>query len=166
MEFIMKICFSAPWLSLKCSVKSKLLDRVLTVPKLGHGESKRCKHKSNHLHLFTFSITAKEEGNDTSTLIATGYIVEETISKAIEALTTNTIKGSVESLKKTSTHADFVLQNASIDTIWFTPPLGVSMDDSEINLSCHNNPTFVATYSPDISRRLSLGSLLKRQGKE
>ena len=139
MEFIMKIGFAALFTS---SVLGSLAAKFI------YDKAKNSRPESEQLHLFTYLVTAKEKTADGRTIIASGYVIESGMDKAIDMLTTEIVSGSVESLEKSSDDASFEMPSATIKDLCENTPVYVTVSDEGPTFSGHDNPRASISFVP------------------
>lgn len=148
MEYIMKIGFPV-------LITSSILGSLAA--KFIYDKVKNSRPESEQLHLFTYLVTAKEKTADGRAMIASGYVTESGMDKAIDMLTTEIVSGSVESLEKSSDDASFEMPSATIEDLCENTPVYVTVSDEGPTFSGHDTPRASISFVPsgDVITRVS-----------
>ena len=102
----------------------------------------------NSGHLYTYIVWTEDTASTNKNIIGSGYVVETDIHKAVELLTTDVIKGTVDSLDVTLSEALFNVPNGTIDGLCEDCSINVTMEDSGIKTSDLNVSTTSFTFIP------------------
>ena len=99
-------------------------------------------------HLYTYIVWTEDTASTNKNIIGSGYVVETEIRKAVDRLTADVIKGTVDSLDVTLSEALFNVPNGTIDGLCEDCSINVTMEDSGIETSDLNVSTTSFTFIP------------------
>lgn len=105
-------------------------------------------NEANSGHLYTYIVWTEDTASTNKNIIGSGYVVETDIHKAVGLLTTDVIKGTVDSLDVTLSEALFNVPNGTIDGLCEDCSINVTMEDSGIETSDLNVSTTSFTFIP------------------